>query len=282
VVSLDTLAPGEAAGLLARLASRADVTADDPAVGQVVALCGYLPLALGMAGRQLAHHPAWTPAGLAGDLAAARDRLELMAAENLSVAAAFGLSYADLDEGQQKLFRRLGLHPGPDIDAYAAAALEGSGLAAARRHLGALYDQHLITEPAHGRYQLHDLLREHARTLALPATGPIQTRRSAGCWTTTSTLPWPPTGTWPPGPAPPAAHRPATRQPTLPPCPPSIRQQPGLMLSGQTCTRPPTTPPAMDGPSRTRQNGPISAPATVGIPGSKDIQNGGYLRTGVD
>ena len=45
-----------------------------------------------------------------------------MAAENLSVAAAFGISYSDLTEDQQRLFRRLGLHPGPDIDAHAAAA----------------------------------------------------------------------------------------------------------------------------------------------------------------
>ena len=67
---------------------------------------------------------------------------------------------------QRRLFRRLGLHPGPDIDAYAAAALDGSGVAAARRGLEALYDQHLITEPARGRYRFHDLIREHARTLA--------------------------------------------------------------------------------------------------------------------
>jgi len=166
VVSLDTLAPGEAAGLLARLADRPDVTTGDPGVGQLAALCGYLPLAIGMAGRQLAHHPAWTPAGLAGDLAAARDRLALMAAENLSVAAAFGLSYADLDDGQQRLFRRLGLHPGLDVDAYAAAALDDTTVGQARRGLGALYDQHLITEPAPGRYRFHDLIREHARALA--------------------------------------------------------------------------------------------------------------------
>ena len=79
VLSLDTLTPGEAAGLLARLAGRADVTAGDAGVGQLAALCGYLPLAIGMTGRQLAHHPAWTAAGLAADLAAASDRLELMA-----------------------------------------------------------------------------------------------------------------------------------------------------------------------------------------------------------
>jgi tetratricopeptide (TPR) repeat protein len=135
-------------------------------VGELAKLCGYLPLALGLAGRQLAHHPAWTPTGLAGDLAAAKDRLALMAAENLSVAAAFGLSYADLDPGQQRLFRRLALHPGPDIDAYAAAALDGTPLDAARSGLEALYDQHLITEPTRGRYRFHDLIREHARTLA--------------------------------------------------------------------------------------------------------------------
>jgi len=84
----------------------------------------------------------------------------------LSVAAAFDLSYADLAAGPRRLFRRLGLVPGPSFDGYAAAALDGTGLGQAGRHLGELYDQHLITEPAPGRYQLHDLLREHARALA--------------------------------------------------------------------------------------------------------------------
>jgi len=166
VLSLDTLPPGEAAVLLARLSGRPDLGPANAGVGQITRLCGYLPLAIGMLGRQLAHHPAWTPASLAADLAAAGGRLELMAAENLSVAAAFELSYRDLTAGQRRLFRRLGLHPGPDIDAYAAAALDDTGLAAARRGLEALYGQHLITEPARGRYRLHDLLREHARALA--------------------------------------------------------------------------------------------------------------------
>jgi len=166
VISLDTLPPGEAAALLARLAARPGLRAGDAAVGEITGLCGYLPLAIGMLARQLRHHPAWTPGELAADLAVARDRLALMHAENLSVGAAFGLSYADLTPGQRRLFRRLGLHPGPDIDAYAAAALDGTTLTAARRGLEGLYDQHLLTEPAPGRYQLHDLIREHARALA--------------------------------------------------------------------------------------------------------------------
>ena len=184
VLSLDTLPPAEAAVLLARLAGRPDLGPADAGVGEITRLCGYLPLAIGMLGRQLAHHPSWTPAGLAADLAAAAvGRLELMAAENLSVAAAFDLSYRDLTAGQRRLFRRLGLHPGPDIDAYAAAALAGTSLAAARRGLEALYGQHLITEPARGRYRLHDLLREHARALAAaddPAARDAATEPAAG------------------------------------------------------------------------------------------------------
>jgi DNA-binding XRE family transcriptional regulator len=165
-ISLDTLAPGEAAELLARLSGRPELGSDEGPAGEITRLCGYLPLAIGMLARQLHHHPAWTAADLAADLAAAAGRLELMRAEDLSVAAAFDLSYQDLNPREQRLFRRLGLHPGPSIDAYAAAALDGTDLATARGHLDGLYDQHLLTEPARGRYGLHDLLREHARALA--------------------------------------------------------------------------------------------------------------------
>ena len=101
VISLDTLTPGEAAGLLARLAARPGLDPADPAIAQIAALCGRLPLALGMVARQLYHHPAWTPAELAADLSAARDRLERMHAENLSVAAAFDRSYQDLSAGSR-------------------------------------------------------------------------------------------------------------------------------------------------------------------------------------
>ena len=166
VVTLDSLSPTEGAALLVRLAARPGLRASDAAVGETAGLCGYLPLAIGILASQLRHHPAWTAGELASELAVARDRLALMHAENLSVSAAFGLSYTDLTPGQQRLFRRLGLHPGPDIDAYAAAALDATTLDAARRGLDELYDQHLLSETAPGRYQLHDLLREHARALA--------------------------------------------------------------------------------------------------------------------
>jgi tetratricopeptide (TPR) repeat protein/transcriptional regulator with XRE-family HTH domain len=169
VISLDTLAPPEAAALLTRLAGRPGLAPDDVAVGEITRRCGYLPLAIGLIASQLRHHPAQTAESVAASLAGAAGRLELMRAENVSVAAAFELSYTDLTESQQRLFRRLGLIPGPGFDAYAAAALDGTTPSQARHRLDELYDQHLITEPAPGRYQLHDLLREHARSMAAAA-----------------------------------------------------------------------------------------------------------------
>jgi hypothetical protein len=166
VVSLDILSPDEAAALLVRLASRPGLGAGDTPVREITRLGGYLPLAIGMLASQLRHHPAWTAVSLAAELADARDRLALMHTENLSAGAAFGLSYQDLPDDQQRLFRRLGLVPGADFDVYAAAALGATSLATARQHLDELYEHHLLAEPAPGRYQPHDLIREHARTVA--------------------------------------------------------------------------------------------------------------------
>ena len=166
VISLDTLPPEEAAALLVRLAGRPGLSPADPAVVEITRLCGFLPLAIGMMARQLHHHPVWSVRGRAAELGAALNRLELLATENLSVAAAFDLSYADLTPGQQRLFRRLGLHPGVDIDCYAAAALDDTSPAAAGRGLEELYLQHLLGEHAAGRYRMHDLISEHARALA--------------------------------------------------------------------------------------------------------------------
>jgi tetratricopeptide (TPR) repeat protein len=130
-----------------------------------------------MLARRLHHHPTWSAVGLADDLAVAHDRLELMHSENLSIAAAFDLSYRDLAGDLQQLFRRLGLHPGTDIEPYAIAALDGSSPAVVRRGLDELFDQHLLTEPASGRYRMHDLIREYARALA--QTGDPDDRESA-------------------------------------------------------------------------------------------------------
>jgi tetratricopeptide (TPR) repeat protein/DNA-binding XRE family transcriptional regulator len=165
-VSLDTLPPGEAAELLVRLAGRPGLRPADAGVLELARLGGYLPLAVGMLARQLHHHPAWTVVDMIAELSAARNRLDVLETESVSVAAAFDLSYAELTGAQRRMFRYLGLHPGADFDVYAAAALADDDLLTARRTLGALYDHYLLAELARGRYRMHDLIREHARRAA--------------------------------------------------------------------------------------------------------------------
>jgi tetratricopeptide (TPR) repeat protein len=158
---LDTLPPRDAAAMFTRLAPRA---ATDPAgVAEVVALAGFLPLAVSLLARLFARHRSWTMDDL---IAETRQGLLSATVENRTVAAAFELSYQGLDAGRQRFFRFLGLHPGPDTDACAAAALAGVPLGQAATHLDALHSNHLLAEPVPRRYQLHDLIRQYARSLA--------------------------------------------------------------------------------------------------------------------
>src|SRR5205814_6357406 len=83
-----------------------------------------------------------------------------------SVAAAFTLSYRDLTGDQQRMVRRLGLHPGPDVDGQAAAALAGTAPACGGRLLEDLLDAHLLVQAVPGRYGFHDLVRAYAAGLA--------------------------------------------------------------------------------------------------------------------
>ncbi|MEW2620918.1 tetratricopeptide repeat protein [Streptomyces sp. NPDC048106] len=166
-LALDTLPPNDATVLFTRLAHRPITTAaDTDAVVRIVRLCGYLPLAIALLAGRLAHRPHWSLAQFADDFAATSDRLSELAVDDRAVAAAFDTSYSGLPTARQRLFRRLGLHPGTDADAYATAAIADISLAQARQELEALYDDHLIDSPAAGRYRLHDLLRVYAHDLA--------------------------------------------------------------------------------------------------------------------
>ncbi len=179
-VSLDTLPADEAAELLVRLTARPGLAPQDPGIRKIARLCGYLPLALGMLAARLHHHPAWTVTDVMAELMAARDRLEMMAVENISVIAAFDLSYQDLSDAQQRIFRYLGLHPGTDFDPYAAAALTADGLGATRRNLAAIYDHYLLAELARDQYRMHDLIREHARSLTIERDPPADRDAAIG------------------------------------------------------------------------------------------------------
>ena len=177
VISLGTLSPAEA---VAQLAGRSDLGSGAGPAGDIARLCGYLRWRSGCSPGSCG---IILPGPVRNSPPVSRRPVTgwPSCAENLSVAAAFDLSCADLSEFQQRLFRRLGLTPGADIDAYAVSALDDVSLESARGQLDELYDHHLVTEPAPGRYLLHDLLREYARALAA-ADGTADSHAAAGRW----------------------------------------------------------------------------------------------------
>ena len=160
-VSLDVLSPGEAGMMFTALAPQA--AGDPDRVAEMVALGGHLPLAISLTARLLARHRSWTVVDLIKET---RARLLTTTAENHTVAAAFELSYQNLTPARQHFFRCLGLHPGPEIDTFAAAALTGRPADEAAAHLDALHGDRLLEEPVAHRYAMHDLIRQYARSLA--------------------------------------------------------------------------------------------------------------------
>ncbi|WP_157436069.1 serine/threonine-protein kinase [Actinospica robiniae] len=169
---LDVLPQPEAVALLRKAArlGEHEREQDQPLLEQAAELCGHLPLALLIAGALLrTGGEAWNLSILIDRLTARRPGQELAAYtdETRSVEAVFDLSYRQLPEDLQLLFRRLGLHPGPEIDAHAAAALLDSDPDTAARALQRLADHSLLIAAGPGRYRLHDLIRAHARSLAV-------------------------------------------------------------------------------------------------------------------
>jgi DNA-binding SARP family transcriptional activator/tetratricopeptide (TPR) repeat protein len=165
---LDLLTAGESRELLARRLGAARITAEPYAVEDIITSCARLPIALAIVSARAATHPGLTLAALAGELRQARGGLGAFTGDDAAtdLRAVFGLSYRDLHPAAARLFRLLGLHPGPDIAIPAAASLAGVTAGQVRPLLAELTGAHLIIEHPPGRYSFHDLLRAYATELA--------------------------------------------------------------------------------------------------------------------
>lgn len=158
-------------------------TSDAPAARALVAQCGRLPLALTACAAHLATRPHTTVSQLVGRLANERTRLNqlhaLLEDEDMndpingdtgagpSVTAALTTSYNALSSGgAQRMYRLLGLHPGPDITVALAAAAAAVEPQEAERLLETLTRARLLTEGSRGRFHFHDLARLHARGIS--------------------------------------------------------------------------------------------------------------------
>jgi DNA-binding SARP family transcriptional activator/Tfp pilus assembly protein PilF len=166
---LDLFTEAEAEALLARRLGAARLIAEPQAAREIITSCARLPLALTLVAARVAAQPTFPLATLAGELRDRHVRLDALAGQDgpaADVRSVFSWSYRQLGDPAARLFRLLGLHPGPHVTAAAAASLAGLPLPRVRPLLAELTGSHLLAEPTPGQYVFHDLLRAYATELA--------------------------------------------------------------------------------------------------------------------
>jgi len=163
-LELDLLTVPEAHDLLARRLDAHRVTVERQAAEEIITSCARLPLALTIIAARAAAKPGFPLARIAAELRQAAALLDPFDVGELAVnvRTVFACSYRALSTDAARLFRLLGLHPGPDISASAAASLAGIAHDQANTLLAELTRAHMLTEQFPGRYAFHDLLRAYA------------------------------------------------------------------------------------------------------------------------
>ena len=177
-LDLGLLPSADAVGLLRALIGER-VDAEPEATATLAACCARLPLALRVAAERAAASPGVSLADVTSELADQQERLDRLDAAGdrlTAVRAVFSWSVRHLDDQTARAFRLLGLHPGADFNAYAAAALTDTTLQQARRILHRLACAHLIQPAGADRYGLHDLLRAYAADQAAAQDGDPERR----------------------------------------------------------------------------------------------------------
>jgi DNA-binding SARP family transcriptional activator/tetratricopeptide (TPR) repeat protein len=165
-ITLDVLPADEARQLLCLRLGRSRIAAEPGAVDEVVELAARLPLALAIVAARAAVRPAVRLSEVAGELRAAALDPFHAGDPATDLRALFSWSYRTLSPAAARLFRLLGLHPGPDAGLPAIASLAGLTVAGSRRLVAELTAAHMLTERGPGRYAFHDLLRTYAVELA--------------------------------------------------------------------------------------------------------------------
>ncbi|GGL00913.1 regulatory protein AfsR [Sphaerisporangium melleum] len=190
LLDLEVMEPDEALTLFSAVAGAERVGAERAAAMDVVAICGFLPLAVRIVAARLAARPSWTVASLVPRLADERRRLSEMRIGHLAVDATFSLGYRQLDPVQARAFRLLSLPNGPDIGVQAAGAVLSLSPIETEDVLESLVDVSLLEAPAPGRYRFHDLLRLFARKQAeateSPEAAALALRRLLGFYLTSA------------------------------------------------------------------------------------------------
>ncbi|MFG1996418.1 tetratricopeptide repeat protein [Actinoplanes sp. NPDC048988] len=171
-LTVDVFTPDEALAFLARAVPEVPVGADPCAAARIARRCGHLPLALSLVAGHIRNTSGWTLTDHADRLDERHHDRRL----DTGVELAVGLSYQHQPTPQRRLLRLAALHPGQDIDAYAAAALADTDLSTAQDLLHRLHRDHLMQQSTSGRYTFHDLVRVYATIRAADEDRPPERR----------------------------------------------------------------------------------------------------------
>jgi tetratricopeptide (TPR) repeat protein len=166
-ITLDLLSTAEARELLAHRIGADRVAAEPDAVAEIVTRCAHLPLALTLVAARAAIRPHVRLHLLADELRDTQQRWQALTDDDptTDVRTVFSWSHQALTPAAARLFRLLGLHPGPNIAAPAAASLAAIPIDQVRPLLAELTRASLLAEHTAGRYTFHDLLRAYATGL---------------------------------------------------------------------------------------------------------------------
>jgi DNA-binding SARP family transcriptional activator/tetratricopeptide (TPR) repeat protein len=159
-LALDVLTPDEAHALLVGRLGAARVADAD----KLIKWCGGLPLALAIVAARAAQTPKLPLSALVAELSDERTRLDTLDTGDAatSVRTVFQWSYQQLSPAAARMFRLLGVHPGPDVTVPAAASLAALTAEETRECVRELMRASLLVEPTVGRFTCHDLLRVYA------------------------------------------------------------------------------------------------------------------------
>ena len=169
---LKTLPPPDALALLGKIAGDARIVAEQAAAEEIVRLCGYLPLAVEIAGGLLKGRADWSlTADYLPKLRGERGRLNALRQEQGNdVRASFNVSYGQLGEAEQRLFALLGALPG-EFGVMVAVAVSELSAEAMLAGLDRLIGAQLVEALGGRRYRYHDLMRLYAREWLGPDDG---------------------------------------------------------------------------------------------------------------
>jgi DNA-binding SARP family transcriptional activator len=164
LLTLDTLPAPAARDLLSQRMGGQRLAEDAASLDELTALCAGLPLALTVVAARAESSHGLSLADLTAELRQAGSRLDALDSGEpaTSVRPALAWSYEGVSAPAARMFRLLGVHPGPDITVQAAASLAAVSAPTAREALTELERAHMLTQHMPGRYAFHDLLRSYA------------------------------------------------------------------------------------------------------------------------